>query len=154
MLHVLNVHDDGSGLNEKLTSDPGTYILVLKADQHSEIQVGKLGVLAVRPGYYVYIGSAFGPGGLRARLKHHLGCAKRLHWHIDYLRRVTHPEKIYGVVSKERYEHLWVARIGSLSAATMPLTGFGATDSRAKTHLFYFRKKPDLTNVIMPSASS
>jgi len=47
------------------------------------IRVGKLGVLPLQPGFYVYVGSAHGPSGLRARLAHHLGPGSRRHWHID-----------------------------------------------------------------------
>lgn len=49
---------------------------------------GKLGgsVRRLAPGLYLYVGSAYGPGGLRARLRRHLeGVRKRLKWHIDYL---------------------------------------------------------------------
>ena len=39
----------------------------------------------LEPGYYVYIGSGWGPGGLASRICRHLGCRprRRLHWHID-----------------------------------------------------------------------
>ncbi len=65
----------------------GTYVLILHAGSPAaRVAIGRFGVLAVQPGYYVYVGSAFGPGGLKARLAHHAGPAKSPHWHIDYLR--------------------------------------------------------------------
>ena len=70
---------------------PGTYALLLRARSGGRIQIGRCGSLAVRPGWYVYVGSAFGPGGLRARLRHHCRLAERPHWHIDYLRRALRP---------------------------------------------------------------
>ena len=69
----------------------GTYALLLAVERRRRITVGRLGALAAAAGCYVYIGSAFGPGGRRARLRHHLGVAQRLHWHIDYLRRIATP---------------------------------------------------------------
>jgi hypothetical protein len=36
---------------------------VLAAIDRQTIRVGRLGVLHVRPGFYIYVGSALGPGG-------------------------------------------------------------------------------------------
>ena len=46
---------------------PGTYVLVLRCSSNRTIRVGCLGSIRLRPGYYLYVGSGFGPGGLRAR---------------------------------------------------------------------------------------
>ncbi len=35
-------------------------------------EMGRLGRFDIIPGYYAYVGSAFGSGGLPARLGHHL----------------------------------------------------------------------------------
>jgi Uri superfamily endonuclease len=37
------------------------------------------------PGRYIYAGSAYGPGGLKARVSRHMRRAKRSQWHIDQL---------------------------------------------------------------------
>ena len=83
----------GKGENDKpkngLPSLLGTYALVLRVSGCPEIAVGKLGVLAAQPGFYVYVGSALGPGGLAARVGTHYRHAKRLRWHVDYLRAVA-----------------------------------------------------------------
>lgn len=50
----------------------GTYVLVIRLREPQEISVGRLGVFPFHHGYYVYIGSAFGPGGLKARIRRHL----------------------------------------------------------------------------------
>src|SRR5262245_30517552 len=70
-----------------ITPRPGTYVLILYVAQDGNIAIGSLGKHRVPPGCYAYVGSAFGPGGLRARLTHHVNAASKLHWHIDYLRR-------------------------------------------------------------------
>ena len=55
-----------------LPAAPGSYVLVLRADLPARLAIGSLGELEIRPGYYLYTGSAFGPGGLRARAGRHL----------------------------------------------------------------------------------
>ncbi len=69
------------------SSSPGTYVLVLAVPRTPRISVGRLGIAGFPAGTYLYIGSAWGPGGLRARIAHHFKPAWRPHWHIDYLRR-------------------------------------------------------------------
>ena len=50
-----------------LPAQPGTYALVMASDLETEIRIGSLGSCRVKPGYYAYVGSAFGPGGLAAQ---------------------------------------------------------------------------------------
>jgi Uri superfamily endonuclease len=52
-------------------AEPGTYALLLKLDKQERITIGKLGTFDFPAGYYLYVGSALGPGGLRARLARH-----------------------------------------------------------------------------------
>jgi len=51
-----------------LEPKPGTYALILSCASNARIQVGRLGTMRLQRGYYVYLGSALGPGGLRARI--------------------------------------------------------------------------------------
>ena len=60
----------------------GTYALILVCPSKKRVQIGKLGSLEMRRGFYVYVGSALGPGGLRARVAHHQKVSQRPHWHI------------------------------------------------------------------------
>jgi len=78
-----------------LPSDPGTYILVLRCSTSRTIRIGRLGKLPLQPGWYLYAGSAFGPGGLRARVGHHARRAARPRWHIDYFRRCARLEAVW-----------------------------------------------------------
>ncbi len=73
-----------------LPSFPGTYVLVLDSTGYLGIQIGRWGLLETCPGTYLYVGSAFGPGGLRARISRHAKTKKAKHWHIDYLRETVH----------------------------------------------------------------
>jgi Uri superfamily endonuclease len=58
-------------LGDRMNHLPGTYALVLSSSSDRRIRIGKFGLLHIRPGFYIYVGSAFGPGGLGARIAHH-----------------------------------------------------------------------------------
>ena len=73
----------------------GTYILILRLDRTRTLQVGSLGRFRFPGGYFAYVGSAFGPGGLGGRLKHHLNPSAPAHWHIDTLRKVARLHQVW-----------------------------------------------------------
>ncbi len=129
-----------------LPATPGTYALVLRSSTTRTVRVGALGDMHVRPGYYVYVGSACGPGGLRARIEHHACRAARPHWHIDYLRRYTRLQTVWHTGA--RCEHEWAAAVNSMAGATIALAGFGSSDCDCETHLFRFGVRPLL---LLPS---
>lgn len=131
----------GSAPWSRISPAAGTYLLVLAAARRRCVRIGRLGTLALRPGYYVYAGSAFGPGGLAARLGRHLRPPARLHWHIDSLRRHTRPVE-YWIAEGERREHQWAGLLRSLDGASIPLAGFGASDCACPSHLFFFERRP------------
>ena len=65
----------------ELSNQSGTYALLLKLPKQGQLQVGALGTFAFQAGWYVYVGSAFGPGGLAARVGRHLrGLGTPCHW--------------------------------------------------------------------------
>lgn len=100
------------------------------------VQIGKLGPLRVQPGFYIYIGSAFGPGGVISRVKRHCRTEKSKHWHIDYLREVTSIHTIWYTLSNERLEHKWADKIAK-KGGFESIKGFGSSDCQCNTHLFY-----------------
>ncbi|HEX9029228.1 MAG TPA: DUF123 domain-containing protein, partial [Anaerolineales bacterium] len=59
-------------LEYDLPAAPGSYVLYLRLSQRLELGVGRLGRLSFPAGEYLYLGSAGGPGGLRARLGRHI----------------------------------------------------------------------------------
>jgi Uri superfamily endonuclease len=123
---------------------PGTYILILRLKRDRFIQIGKLGKFYFTPGYYTYLGSAFGPGGLNSRLKHHLNPAPRPHWHIDYLKNTAKIIEVWYSTQIERLEHRWAEVFRKISGAMLPVKGFGSSDCKCETHLFYFVRRPAL----------
>ncbi len=118
--------------------EPGTYLLCFRIEESLRLPVGRLGEHLLTPGVYVYVGSAFGPGGLGARLRRHLRQEKRVHWHIDHL---TVRAPVSGVIAVKwaRLEARWAGRLCHHPAASAPIQGFGAGDARSgecKVHLF------------------
>jgi Uri superfamily endonuclease len=123
---------------------PGTYALILASSSERLIQIGKLGQLLLQPGYYVYAGSAFGPGGIRARVAHHARISQRPHWHIDYLRSILHLDEVWYSYDSKRHEHRWADTFSRLKGATLPIAGFGASDCSCRSHLLLFSTKPSV----------
>lgn len=124
-----------------MTPNPGTYILLLKSVSESHVVIGKWGKLAVLPGWYLYVGSAFGPGGIRARVSRHCRTEKTCRWHVDYLRKVTTLASVWYSHAPERLEHEWAAAVRSMRGAE-PVAGFGCSDCRCESHLFFFADPP------------
>jgi len=127
-----------------MTDAPGTYALLLRGEENQEIEVGALGTMTVRSGTYVYVGSAFGPGGLRARVERHVRGDGTLHWHVDYLRAVTTLEAVWYTHDPERRECTWAEVLQSLPDASVPLDGFGASDCNCSAHLVRIADGPSL----------
>ena len=108
------------------------------------MEVGRLGPCGFGVGYYIYVGSARGPGGLRARVARHLRPAKKMHWHIDRLTAVL-PVVDVWVFADESHSECWLAGvIGSMGGVTEKVTGFGSSDCSCASHLIGFRQKPGI----------
>lgn len=120
----------------------GTYILILRLAAPAAITVGKLGRFDFAAGWYAYVGSAFGPGGLRGRLRHHLSPVRKPHWHIDYLRRYAPVESVWALASETSHEHEWAGLLLALPGAFIPVPRFGASDCACRSHLFGFAPVP------------
>lgn len=120
----------------------GSYILILHMECDNTIEIGRLGKFNFPKGYYAYVGSALGPGGLTSRLRHHLNSVYHAHWHIDYLRREAVPEEIWVCEQKKRREHQWASLLNTMKGAAALASGFGSSDCHCKTHLFHFQERP------------
>ena len=131
-----------AGRAGQLPSTPGTYVLLLHLFRSASIHVGRLGIVTFPRGYYAYVGSAFGPGGVAARCRHHRLIADRPHWHIDYLRAATRLRQIWFSHDQQRREHQWSVLLGRSRGASLPLVGFGASDCGCSSHLFHFSSTP------------
>lgn len=157
-----------------MSQTKGTYALLLQLEEPREITVGRLGRFVFPAGYYLYVGSALGPGGLEARLARHLARShtsriplqlerrdrgvrpgdlrgkKRLRWHIDYLLECARLIEVWSVPSGERLECLWARAARELPGAQIPVPGFGASDCRCPAHLVHFATRPSLAPLRQP----
>lgn len=131
-----------------LPAQPGSYALLLRAESGCFVTAGRLGMLVVRPGCYVYVGSALGPGGLAGRMQHHLRPAARPHWHIDYLRQAAQISEIWYMLGTACREHSWARLLHGAPGSSVPLAGFGASDCSCPSHLFHFAAPPPIATLL------
>lgn len=100
--------------------------------------------MEIKPGYYIYVGSALGPGGVYARVTRHCQSSKPKRWHIDFLSEVASPEGIWYYHNPARLEHEWAQALGKLDELSA-IKGFGCSDCKCSSHLFFGVKKPELS---------
>jgi Uri superfamily endonuclease len=117
-------------------------VLILELGEKRRIEVGRLGTFLFVAGWYCYVGSAFGPGGVAARCNHHRRISPRPHWHIDHLRARCRLQEIWYSHDPEPLEHQWAELLGAARGARMPVPGFGASDCACPSHLWYFSLRP------------
>lgn len=124
---------------------PGTYALLLRAETEQCVDVGALGTLHLQPGVYVYVGSAFGPEGVRARVKRHVRDDGARHWHVDYVRAVTRLAAVWYTHDADRRECTWAGVLCQMEDSPVPLEGVGASDCTCATHIVGFEDRPRIS---------
>lgn len=130
-----------------MKSERGTYAVVFRSTESDQVEIGRWGYLNLKPGFYVYVGSAFGPGGVRARVARHLRRSKRLHWHVDYLSTVVEPVGVWFSHVPCRLEHEWSDAFSRMEGAS-GVSGFGCSDCTCDSHLFFMPEAPDSADFI------
>jgi len=106
-----------------------SYVLLIELENEKRIGIGKLGNIKFKKGFYVYAGSA--EKNLTQRVERHYSREKKLHWHIDYL--LESSEIIESYLSS--MDECEIAR--ELSEDFSGIKGFGSSDCRCPSHLFY-----------------
>ena len=122
----------------------GTYILISSVKQVKHLEIGRLGAYDIIPGFYAYVGSAFGFGGLRVRIRHHLESTAAPHWHIDYLLGIAEPIEVGFSTANQKLEHHWAGLLEKAPNSRIPIVRFGSSDYHCSrsSHLFYTRGDP------------
>ncbi len=110
----------------------GSYVLIVLIPKDSNIKIGKKFEYNFKKGYYAYVGSAL--NGLEQRIHRHLRSNKKYHWHIDYL-------LAYGYITDVFYRENDIREecdIASVFSSNLPwIKGFGCSDCKCESHLFY-----------------
>lgn len=135
-----------------MDSEPGTYIIVMRATQGAAVQIGSWRCIELRRGWYIYVGSAFGPGGIGARVRRHFREDKVKRWHIDYITTLAKPQCAWFCIEAQRLEHSW-ATVCQQSDAFTAIKGFGCSDCTCGSHLFGVDEEPSLGQFIAKSGS-
>lgn len=116
----------------------GSYLLFLKLRRRAAIDVGSLGQISFRKGFYIYVGSAM--ANLSKRMERHRRLRKRHHWHIDQLRAAAEFHSILAIRSPDRLECEIARALSQIADWTIPR--FGSSDCKCDTHLFGMEKDP------------
>ena len=124
-----------------MDSKSGTYILVFRNAAEFSAQVGKLGSTTISAGYCAYVGSAFGPGGLKSRIARHCKEKKIHKWHIDYIRDYLDLIEVWYTTNPQKVECLWSNKLHSLGG-TCPANKLGSSDCKCESHFFHFKTAP------------
>jgi|APSaa5957512535_1039671.scaffolds.fasta_scaffold215302_2 Uri superfamily endonuclease len=106
----------------------GAYLLVVRLNRYLELDIPSLATAKLSPGWYVYAGSARGPGGIRARVGRHLRAVKSIHWHIDHLSLAASQSLAYAVPGGR--ECVLLQAMLSAPGFSVPILGFGSSDCR------------------------
>lgn len=118
---------------EKIDAGFGAYALFLNIADPVRFARRSLGE-AWLSGWFVYVGSARGSGGLRARLGRHFRRGKPVRWHVDELTNAA--AEIVALAIPGGSECDIVARLERSQAFAPALIGFGSSDCRScRAHL-------------------
>jgi Uri superfamily endonuclease len=146
----------------RIPTRSGAYALQLSIHDAHIVKVGQLGTFHFLPGEYIYLGSALGPVGLRARLEHHIQnrSGKPPHWHIDFIKSVAEVhcicllEYMEGDQVHKPIECLWSQELSRLPESSIPASRFGASDCRSGcvAHLLSFVGLKKCDNLLLSKA--
>ena len=110
---------------ETLPREPGPYALLIELTAPLEVSLrGRLATM-LAPGTYVYCGSAYGSGGLRARVGRHMRRDRARRWHVD---QITGAGEVTGIFVFPGGNEC--ALVAALAEFPSPVPGFGSSDCR------------------------
>jgi Uri superfamily endonuclease len=127
---------------ESVLDLPGTYALVFACPEPITLVVGALGPIRLDSGHLLYLGSAFGPGGLAGRLRHHLRPIVRPRWHVDYLHEGASLLGAWCAAGPRELEHVWARALADRRGFRVAHPHFGSSDCDCETHLLHVRRPP------------
>ncbi len=117
-----------------LRDDVGTYLLVMQCTDKQTVEVGAQEAVALDTGVYVYVGSAFGPGGVAARVRRHARTDHAQHWHIDYIRPHCSLQGAWVSYVDTKLECTWARALLDTDRTSVPQNGLGSSDCGCCAH--------------------
>ena len=114
----------------EIPTQPGAYLLLIELTKVTDVKLSNKRRASLVPGRYLYAGSAYGPGGLKARIARHMRRSKVQRWHVDQL-------------TKSGVRGAWVFPgcnecdlVDMNLALPVSIVGFGSADcKRCRSHL-------------------
>ncbi len=115
-------------MDELVPSGPGAYVLLIELDAPLALEVASLPRAVLPAGRYAYCGSAYGPGGLKARIGRHRRADKAHRWHVDRLTAAGRIVDFRAVPGGRECDLL--DRLLEAPGASVPIPRFGSSDCR------------------------
>jgi Uri superfamily endonuclease len=121
----------------------GTFILIARVSRAKTLKIGSLGKCKIEPGYYAFVSSALGAGGLRSRLRD-LESPVVAHWHIDYLLQTATLMEVWFTTAEKKLEDKWAELLDHREEFSNPIPRFGSSDYHLSrvSRLFYSKRRP------------
>ncbi len=117
----------------------GTYILFIRITSEIVLEIRRKEI-KLKPGYYFYVGSAFGAGGLSSRLHRHMRKTKKNHWHIDQI-TISKFSEIEGIgISRENKNECQIASKFASMDEFQQIRGVGNSDCKSCPSHFFLLK--------------
>ena len=130
----------------------GAYLLMIRLDVPAALPE-RFDGQHLPEGRYVYAGSAYGPGGIRARCRRHLRRDKARRWHVDWLASAASEFFVFAFPGGDECE--LVARLSKLADVRFPVPGFGSSDCRTcRSHLLQLPPHHAFDQLTLPQLSS
>ncbi len=127
----LRTSDEFYATADRIPVLPGAYLLLVEVPQVARVKLPNRPRARLVPGRYIYAGSAYGPGGLKARVSRHMRRAKRCCWHIDQLTKIGNVLGVWAFPGGIECD-----LVEMNSAVPVPIVEFGSTDcKRCRSHL-------------------
>jgi sugar fermentation stimulation protein A len=125
-------------------SNAGNYLMLLELPEGRDIEVGALGTIRFKAGWYVYAGSA--RKNLSQRVNRHLRKKrKQKHWHFDYLTPYAGKMKALPIMSYRNLEcdlARDLEKLGGKGIANFGSSDCGCVEPKVRSHLYYFKEPP------------
>ena len=112
-----------------LPAEGGAYALILDVTETLALSRPRAACDPLAAGWYIYAGSARGPGGIRARLARHMRQDKAVHWHIDQV-TIRNGTRVWAAPFPDRTECHLVSDLTASGRFVATHPGFGSSDCK------------------------